>query len=54
METESRESGEKWAGKRGERVTRATIEDLEVGVPFDASALAMPEGGQIDTSLDGR
>lgn len=42
------------SGKRGERVTRATIEDLEVGVPFDASALAMPEGGQIDTSLDGR
>lgn len=39
-------------GKKGEKVTLATVEDIEVGVPFDASRLEMPEGARIDDSLE--
>ncbi len=39
-------------GKRGDKVTEATVSELVLGAPFDPERLEPPEGAVVDTSLD--
>jgi len=39
-------------GKRGDRVTTATVRDVAFPATFDPATLSMPDGAVIDTSLD--
>ncbi|MCA9547031.1 MAG: hypothetical protein KC613_21665 [Myxococcales bacterium] len=39
-------------GRRGDKITVATVSDLTYSVPFDEARLAMPAGAHLDRSLD--